>query len=821
MRFDDFNDKTKYSIYEASRNSFILRLNEDLASSTTIIDRTEYESNCSNLVDMIEEKMDSLNARAVLGQNAAKYSRPPRADVPGRLDLTTEDNKSLKYENKSTDEIEKMKLQEEINALRASTSGAASTGTNQDLQTAQRELQELQIKFNALKDDETAVKGKLAVQEAAVTGLTSEVETEKGKLISLQEKLDDCTKDLNTRLTKTAAEKLQGEKIILTEKIEELNATISAAQQTTVPADAPEDAAVTKLNAGIKELKKQLEEIRIEKVTLEGNVETLNTKVVKLEQENAAVTQQLKAEQAKLVAALQEQSNELQSQHKNELTILLKFVENHLDPNFDKSKDYESEIIGLCLKYQALQFDNLTLREHVDRIKELESKHCDTEVEEKVAAATGALETEHATTIAATQAIHEGKITGLQEIIAKHTEQGSEIARLQLQIAAFQNNSSTSSSNNPLEAMPGESEDRATAKEMWKFMLDGKSIDASMTSGEKTAFKQRFVTMFAQEQFKDITRSIGVEFVNISKRIPLVIHFKNAGIGLWIDGKLEWTKTAYKMSKGSYDKIISFQTGVTLSDWDNGKNVEKISKDFFDYMNSLFKDEAPTVVPAAVPIVVPSPGATPGAVPSPGVDPSLATSPDWDQMTLQEQEDYTDKQSEEMRKRAFDQLLTSNPTSLSPSPDPVGGDGGNPPTINTNNTAPPPEIEDACYKKNNLTDALKTYYSGQSPTSAVRKQFIINWLEVNKLSTPGIQVGNIQTVFSAGDLGDTPGRIVKDRWNRILAFQGLPEVNTRADFLSQLKNLLGYSAIDNPAQTIDPPVKRITRASVPPELQKK
>ena len=841
MRFNDLPADLRWNMYRTSRDKLWTDFNE---SGQTL----EMRNTLRSLVASIVEKMNHLR-NTELGGADGDYDEYLHRTPFKKFDQITVDetNEMFKYENKTDHEIEKMKLLDQINTLTANTPGAASTGISQDLLDAQNKLNELQGKYNTLEANETDVRGQLTAKEATVTALASDVETEKGKLISLQAKLDDCTNDLKTRLSVKAAEELEKEKNSLTEKIEELNATISAAQQTTVPADAPEAAAVTRLNGDIAALKKELETIRIEKATLADNVATLTSRVTKLEQDNAALTQQLKAEQEKLVAALEEQSNELQNQHKNELTILLKFVENHLDPNFNKSQDYESEINRVCTRHAETKFDNLTLRDHVEKIKELSSKHCETEVNVRVDAAKEALSTKHEIQVAKTKTIYDAQIAGLKQAIAKHTEQDNEIARLQLKISEFQKNSSASSSNNPLEKMSSDSEDRAFAKEMWKFMLKDINIDGSMLPADKTAFKQRLVTMFAQEQFKNITRSIGREFVDIAKRIPLVRNFKQTGVGLWIGGELEWVKSAYKMGKTSYDNIKDYQEGVKLSAW-AGKDVEKISKEFFDYMNGLFKYEAavvdpapgaapvvvpslgvdPGATPAAVPTVVPSTGVVPVVVPSPGVDPSLATGSEWDQMTQKEQDDYTAKQSEEMEQRfmaelfgsdadsSSDSTVAANSTSLSPSPAPVGGDGGNPPTINTNTTAPPPEIEDACYRNNNLTDALQTYYSGQKPTTAVRKQFVFNWLEVNDLHDPAINVGDIETVLSAKEWGDTLGQITKDRWNRILKRQGLSETDVKTVFFSQLKNLLGYLAINNTAPSIDPPVPRKLRSSDPP-----
>ena len=67
MRFDDFDDETKYRIYESSRNNLILRMNEDGPATG------DYNDNCTNLVGMIEQKMDALG----VGLYDAILSRPP------------------------------------------------------------------------------------------------------------------------------------------------------------------------------------------------------------------------------------------------------------------------------------------------------------------------------------------------------------------------------------------------------------------------------------------------------------------------------------------------------------------------------------------------------------------------------------------------------------------------------------------------------------------------------------------------------------------------------------------------------------------------
>ena len=142
MRFDDFDNETKYRIYESSRNNLILRMNKDGSTPG------DYDDNCANLVGMIEQKMDALG----LGMQPAIDTRPLQRETPVTIDFTIAGNEHLKYENKSKHEIEKMEQEEKVKKLQEQLTAALAanpvSATQQQINDLSNQIKGLQEKLN-------------------------------------------------------------------------------------------------------------------------------------------------------------------------------------------------------------------------------------------------------------------------------------------------------------------------------------------------------------------------------------------------------------------------------------------------------------------------------------------------------------------------------------------------------------------------------------------------------------------------------------------------------------------------------------------------
>ena len=108
MRFSDFNDETKYRIYQASRDNLIKSMNANRGGA--LLTRKNYENECARLVASIEVKMDELNDNNTKwGMDDAKHSRPKYYEKPVTIDFNVKGNEKLEYANKTRKEIDEMK----------------------------------------------------------------------------------------------------------------------------------------------------------------------------------------------------------------------------------------------------------------------------------------------------------------------------------------------------------------------------------------------------------------------------------------------------------------------------------------------------------------------------------------------------------------------------------------------------------------------------------------------------------------------------------------------------------------------------------------
>ena len=172
MRFNDLPADLRWNMYRTSRDKLITDFKE---SGQT----PEMQDTLRSLIASIVEKMDHLRNTELGGDDGDydEYQHNTSYDPVVKITVD-ETNEMFKYENKTKHEIDKMKLQDRINALIANTPGAtdsALAAVQGELRLAQEQKEALQTREttanNALKDIESKLQEVTAANETNVNNI--------------------------------------------------------------------------------------------------------------------------------------------------------------------------------------------------------------------------------------------------------------------------------------------------------------------------------------------------------------------------------------------------------------------------------------------------------------------------------------------------------------------------------------------------------------------------------------------------------------------------------------------------------------------------
>lgn len=364
MRFSDFNDETKYRIYQASRDNLIKSMNDNRVGTPLA---TDYKIECQRLVGSIEEKMDELNGTHLFGYVNAVDSRPEYNDVHVKIDYNVEGNQNLEYEGKTRKEIDEMKTAK-IKDLKIGNPGTTTgTASSAQLTQIQAELDSLKVRHGTLESEKTRIQGELdtckndlnnekanskTVEETRDT-LEQTLKQKEQELSNIKDELEQVKTRLqfsegNVTQETAKVEGLEEEKNRLEQDVLRLTQQMKASTsttQTSVNGDPGQTAKIAELEIQISKLTSALEQINDEKANLSKEVGTLNETIINLRTEIERKTSELNNAAQEHETSANNRIKELKGDHQQELiTLMQHIVEITSEESEDKIADDGEEV---------------------------------------------------------------------------------------------------------------------------------------------------------------------------------------------------------------------------------------------------------------------------------------------------------------------------------------------------------------------------------------------------------------------------------------------------------------------------------------------
>ena len=448
MRFNDLPADLRWNMYRTSRDKLITDYTE---SGQT----PEMQDTLRSLIASIVEKMDHLRNTELGGDDGDydEYQHNTSYDPVVKITVD-ETNEMFKYENKTKHEIDKMKLQDRINALIANTPGA----TDSALVAVQGELRLAQEQNEELKTRE--INAKIVLENAknklkeAVAKNATDVNNIKIQLKTAEDKLNTCKDTLSKRswLTTAQVETLLREKNEFERQVGELKrvaqtaaSNVSASSPTVTDSKATDlEHSLVQENGSLKdniaalnvlmiEKTSELKKIVKEKNELAAKVEELTAAIEKIQA--AQVSKDKALEDAKVLhnAAIMGQIQGLKQAHTEELKAVLDHIlyltEDHSNDGFVDAQTAEQQAA-----INAVKEKYPWLNDRMESIQNSEKDHIAKHTQD----AKEALQIEHAEELRNTKAAHEDTKKVLATLQNEHARVGLQLKQTIKQLEELQ-----------------------------------------------------------------------------------------------------------------------------------------------------------------------------------------------------------------------------------------------------------------------------------------------------------------------------------------------------------------------------------------------